>query len=77
ADTLYRSARALFEPLHDAGPFRLIGTGLTGLVPAADADRAPDLLDQSAAKRSEVERATDKIRAKFGHDAIVKGRALR
>ncbi len=77
ADTLYRSARALFEPLQDAGPFRLIGTGLTGLVPAADADRAPDLLDQSAAKRSEVERATDKIRAKFGHDAIVKGRALR
>ena len=37
----------------------------------------PDLLDPDAAKRSEAERATDRIRARFGEGAILKGRALR
>ena len=41
------------------------------------ADLSGDLLDPGAAKRSEAERATDKIRARFGSDAILKGRALR
>ena len=77
ADSIYRTARALFDQLDDEGPFRLIGTGLSGLVPASDADRSHDLLDEGAAKRSDVERATDQIREKFGKDAILKGRALR
>jgi DNA polymerase IV len=34
-------------------------------------------LDPDAAKRAKAERATDAIRAKFGREAIVKGRSLR
>ena len=36
-----------------------------------------DLLDPDAARRKAAERATDRIRARFGTDAILKGRALR
>ncbi|WP_435311045.1 DNA polymerase IV [Primorskyibacter sedentarius] len=77
ADTIYRSARGLFDQVGSVGPYRLIGTGISDLVPEIDADRAPDLLDTGAAKRGQAERATDKIRARFGPDAIVKGRSLR
>ena len=42
-----------------------------------DADRSGDLLDPEAGKRAKAERAVDKIKERFGSDAIVKGRALR
>ena len=77
ADRLYREARALFDAGHTPGPFRLIGVGLSDLTPAGDADRMSDLLDPQAASRRAAERATDAIRARFGKDAIIKGRALR
>jgi DNA polymerase-4 len=34
-------------------------------------------LDPEAGKRAKAERAADAIRARFGQDAIIKGRALR
>ncbi len=77
ADTIYRCARGLFDAVGDKGPYRLIGCGLSHLVPAAEADRSADLLDPNAARRAGAERATDAIRARFGPDAILKGRALR
>ncbi|MBI1220721.1 MAG: DNA polymerase IV [Rhodobacteraceae bacterium] len=77
ADTLYRAARELLDQVAEPGPFRLIGVGLSDLCPDAMADRTPDLLDPEAARRAAAERAADTIRAKFGLDAIVKGRALR
>ncbi len=77
ADRLYREARALYDVTRDPGPFRLIGLGLADITPAAEADRMSDLLDPAAAKRRAAERATDAIRARFGRDAIVKGRSLR
>ncbi|WP_116600096.1 DNA polymerase IV [Primorskyibacter marinus] len=77
ADTIYRTARGLFDQVGSTGPYRLIGAGISDLCPEADADRAPDLLDPTAAQRGQAERATDRIRARFGPDAIVKGRALR
>lgn len=77
ADRIYRTAKGLFEPLHTKGPFRLIGTGLSELVPEDRADLARDLLDPQAATRAKAERATDAIRARFGDQAIIKGRALR
>jgi DNA polymerase-4 len=77
ADRLYREARALYDMARDPGPFRLIGVGLSDLTPARDADRMSDLLDPQAASRRAAERATDAIRARFGQDAIIKGRALR
>lgn len=76
-DRVYREARALFDALGDQGPYRLIGTGLSDLSKADRADLSGDLLDPDAERRSKAERATDKIRARFGSDAIVKGRSLR
>ena len=77
ADTLYRTARGLFDQLGDTGPYRLLGVGLSDLVPEDMADREGDLLDPDAGKRARAERAADAIKDRFGADAIVKGRALR
>ncbi|QPM91824.1 DNA polymerase IV [Pseudooceanicola algae] len=77
ADRIYREARGLFDAVGARGPYRLIGVGLSDLLPSSDADRSGDLLDPDATRRGQAERATDAIRAKFGPDAILKGRALR
>ena len=77
ADVVYRTAKNLFDQVGDQGPYRLIGCGLSHLMDADGAELAPDLLDPDAGKRSAAERATDKIRERFGPDAIKKGRSLR
>ncbi|MBE2276583.1 MAG: DNA polymerase IV [Rhodobacteraceae bacterium] len=77
ADRIYHAARALFDHAGAAGPFRLIGVGIADLVPEDRADRLGDLLDPEAVRRAAAERATDLIRARFGPEAIMKGRALR
>ena len=77
ADTIYRTARALFDQVGDQGPYRLIGVGIADLCSEELAERYGDLLDPGAVKRSKAERASDEIRQKFGPDAILKGRALR
>ena len=77
ADTLYRTARGLFEQVGDQGPYRLLGCGLSDLCDEGEADKSGDLLDPQAGQRTGAERATDAIRKKFGKDAILKGRALR
>ncbi|MFD2739764.1 DNA polymerase IV [Sulfitobacter aestuarii] len=77
ADRIYRSARALFDQLEDPGPYRLLGCGISDLSAGDGADLVGDLLDPEAVQRSRAERATDLIRARFGSDAIRKGRALR
>jgi len=77
ADALYRTARALFDQVGDQGPYRLLGCGLSDLVPEDQADKSGDLLDPGVGKRTQAERATDSIRRRFGTDAIIKGRSLR
>ena len=77
ADTIYRTAKGLFDQVGDQGPYRLIGCGLAHLIDAKGANLSGDLLDPDANKRSAAERATDKIRERFGADAIKKGRSLR
>jgi DNA polymerase-4 len=77
ADRIYRNARRLFDQMAHPSPYRLLGIGLSDLLDAAQADTAGDLLDPAAATRRNAERATDTIRARFGQDAILKGRALR
>lgn len=77
ADRIYRAARALYDRAANEAPFRLIGVGLSDLSSGAGADQSGDLLDPDATKRLAAERATDTIRARFGPDAIVKGRAMR
>jgi DNA polymerase IV len=72
-------AARIFAAGHDLlqneiGPtrFRLIGIGVSNLEDAAGGDLA-DLLDRRSA---EAEFAVDRLRAKFGRDAVVKGLAL-
>ena len=77
ADTLYRTARALFDQVDHTKPYRLLGVGLSDLVPEIAAEASGDLLDPQARQRGRAERATDEIRARFGADAILKGRSLR
>ncbi|MEM9970740.1 MAG: DNA polymerase IV [Pseudomonadota bacterium] len=77
ADRIYRTARALFDQVADEGPFRLVGVGVSHIGGADAADTGGDLLDPHAGKRAGAERASDKIRERFGPDAITKGRALR
>lgn len=77
ADRIYRAARDLLAGVGARGPYRLIGVGISDLVPEAEAERTGDLLDPDAGRRAAAERATDDIRARFGQDAIIKGRALR
>lgn len=77
ADRIYRTARGLFDQMPTGQPYRLIGTGISDLVPESQADTSGDLLDPQAETRAKAERATDAIRAKFGESAILKGRALR
>ncbi len=76
-DVIYRTARSLFDQVGDKGPYRLLGVGISQLASDADADREGDLLDPAATQRAQAEQAADKIRQKFGKDAIIKGRALR
>lgn len=77
ADRIYRTTRALFDQVSAEGPFRLIGVGISHLEGADANEAGGDLLDPQAQVRAEAERASDKIRERFGTDAIMKGRALR
>ena len=77
ADRVYRTARGLFDPAADLGPFRLLGVGLSDLCAGRLADTEGDLLDPQAIRRAGAERAADAIRGRFGAGAIVKGRSLR
>ncbi|MDR0809077.1 MAG: DNA polymerase IV [Gemmobacter sp.] len=77
ADCIYGEARRMFDQMPKGGAYRLLGVGIADLAPGGAADPAGDLLDPQAAARAKAERATDAIRAKFGRDAIIKGRALR
>lgn len=74
ADRMFREARELLAREADGRHFRLIGVGISVLEPAGE--DAGDLLDPDALKRAAAERASDALRAKFGTDAVIKGRAL-
>jgi DNA polymerase IV len=60
--------------VHEVGTtrFRLIGIGVSHLEIAADADLS-DLIDRRTA---EAEHAVDRLRLKFGRDAVVRGLAI-
>lgn len=77
ADAIYHAAVPLLVGCLGQAPFRLLGVGLSDLCPADRAGLPGDLLDPGAAQRAQAEAATDRIRARFGDDAIVKGRSLR
>lgn len=75
AEVLYREAEPLLRREADGTAFRLIGIGATSLTGARDAD-PPDLLDPRKDRLKQVEQAMDSVRARFGGEAIVKGRGF-
>ena len=76
ADKIYRVAQAALKREADGRRFRLLGVGISNLSSAVEADQT-NLLDPMSDKRAAAERAMDRIRAKFGGEAVNKGRGLR
>jgi len=72
ASRIFGTGRDLLARETDGTMFRLIGIGVSALSDADGADFA-DLIDRRAA---EAEQAIDRLREKFGDDAVVKGLAL-
>jgi len=73
AGILYESGQLLLAREVDGTSFRLIGIGLSGLGDAGDAD-PDDLVDPGVARKAAAERAMDKVRHRFGRDAVMRGR---
>lgn len=74
ADRIFRTAREALRKEATGTAFRLLGVGISHLAPASDCDPA-DLVDDGAGKRAAAERAMDKVREKFGGEAVKKGRS--
>ena len=77
ADRLFNALEPLLKSEIKEVKFRLLGVTLTNLCDQKYADLTGDLLDPNAQNRQKAELATDKIRRKFGVNAIIKGRSLR
>lgn len=75
ADRIFRTAKLALKREADGTKFRLLGVGITNLGPASEADPG-SLIDPDNDKRAAAERAMDRIRAKFGGEAVGKGRGL-
>lgn len=75
AEVIFRAGAPLLAKEADKTAFRLLGIGLTNLSDKGFAD-PPDMLDPSATRRAEAERAMDRVRARFGDAAIIKGRGM-
>jgi len=72
AGKIFATARALLRREADGTKFRLLGVGVSALASAADADPA-DFVDARAAQ---AEHAVDRVRERFGDDAVVRGLAF-
>jgi len=72
AGKIFAAVRGLLERETDGTKFRLLGVGLSALTTADHADPA-DFVDGRAV---EAEHAVDRVRARFGEDAVVRGLAF-
>ena len=72
AGRIFTAARDLLEREADGTKFRLLGVGASALTAAEEADTA-DFVDGRAA---EAEHAVDRVRARFGDGALVRGLAF-
>ena len=77
ADAIYGAAEPMLRDELNRGPFRLIGVGLAALSPLVPGTPPPRLFVDAADERARAEAATDRIRSRYGRDAIIRGRALR
>jgi DNA polymerase-4 len=76
ADRIFRVAREALKREADGTAYRLLGVGISNLAPAHQADPL-DLIDRGADKRAAAERAMDRLRGKFGGEAVGKGRGIK
>ena len=72
AGKIFAAARGLLEREADGTKFRLLGVGASALTTAEEADPA-DFVDGRAA---EAEYAVDRVRARFGDGALIRGLAF-
>jgi DNA polymerase-4 len=75
AARLYETAEPLLLREADGRAFRLIGIGAHDLATGAAAGQI-DLFGGTSPKSEKVEEALDAVRAKFGDEAVVKGRGF-
>ncbi len=73
ANVLYETGLSLLEREVDGTAFRLIGIGISGIDTATGVDPA-DLLEPAIARKAAAERAMDRVRNRFGREAVVRGR---
>jgi DNA polymerase-4 len=73
ANVLYETGQQLLAREIDGTAFRLIGIGLSGLSEADGVDPV-DLIEPARARKAAAERAMDRVRTRFGNDAVIRGR---
>ncbi len=76
AHTIYENALPLLAREMDGTSFRLIGIGVSGLEEASGDDPV-DLLDPGIARKAAAERAMDRVRTRFGREAVIRGKLYR
>ena len=73
ASVLYETGRQLLAREVDGTAFRLIGIGISGLSEASGEDPV-DLIEPEVARKAAAERAMDRVRTRFGRDAVIRGK---
>ena len=73
ANVLYETGLQLLAREIDGTAFRLIGIGVSGIDVATGIDPV-DLLEPAIARKAAAERAMDRVRARFGKDAVIRGK---
>ncbi|MBZ0215887.1 MAG: DNA polymerase IV, partial [Fimbriimonadaceae bacterium] len=72
---IFANAKSLLAVEPQGTSYRLIGVGVSDLCRSSDADGA-DFLDPRGEKQNMAESAIDAVRAKFGDQAMAKGRGF-
>lgn len=73
ANILYETGQQLLAREIDGTAFRLIGIGISG-IDSATGDDPADLLEPRIARKAAAERAMDRVRERFGRDAVIRGK---
>lgn len=73
ASVIYETGLFLLQREVDGTAFRLIGIGVSGIDKANGIDPA-DLLEPAIARKAAAERAMDKVRTRFGREAVIRGK---
>lgn len=76
ANRIFSAAQPLLKKEIDGTAFRSLGVGISHLEPLS-LDELPHDLDQHVEQQTKAEVAMDKLRTKFGDDAVGKGRGFK